>query len=104
MPWLILSVLVFAWGYPTIKTALNSRRVVQPSIEVPYLHNLVLKAAPIVAKPTPEAAKFTFNWISATGTALLLTGIIAGPPARAEAQGAPRSTTCTPSNGSGSRC
>jgi lactate permease len=38
----------------------------------------VLKAAPIVPKPTPEHAIFTFNWLSATGTALLLTGIIAG--------------------------
>ena len=79
MPWLILSVLVFAWGYPTIKNTLNKYgQPVQPAIEVPYLHNLVLKAEPIVHKPTPEAAKFTFNWISATGTALLLTGIFAG--------------------------
>ena len=76
MPWLILSVLVFAWGYPTIKAALNS--VSMPSVEVPYLHNMVLKAEPIVHKPTPEAAKFVFNWVSATGTALLLTGIFAG--------------------------
>ena len=79
MPWIILSALVFAWGYPTIKNTLNKYgQPVQPAIEVPYLHNLVLKAEPIVHKPTPEAAKFTFNWITATGTALLLTGIIAG--------------------------
>ena len=79
MPWIILSALVFAWGYPTIKNTLNKYgQPVQPAIEVPYLHNLVLKAEPIVHKPTPEGAKFTFNWISATGTALLLTGIIAG--------------------------
>lgn len=76
MPWLILSVLVFAWGYPEIKAALN--KVSMPSWEVPYLHNMVLKAEPIVHKPTPEAAKFVFNWVSATGTALLLTGILAG--------------------------
>jgi lactate permease len=79
MPWLILSLLVFAWGYPTIKNGLNTAgKSVQPAIEVPYLHNMVLKAPPIVGKPTPEAAKFVFNWITATGTALLLTGIIAG--------------------------
>ena len=76
MPWLVLSVLVFAWGYPTIKAALN--KVSMPSVEVPYLHNMVLKAPPIVGKPTPEAAKYVFNWVSATGTALFLTGIFAG--------------------------
>ena len=76
MPWIVLSVLVFAWGYPSIKSLLNG--VSNPTWEVPYLHNMVLKAPPIVAKPTPEAAKFAFNWVSATGTALLLTGIIAG--------------------------
>lgn len=75
-PWIILSVLVFAWGYPSIKALLNG--VSNPAWEVPYLHNMVLKAPPIVAKPTPEAAKFAFNWVSATGTALLLTGIFAG--------------------------
>ncbi|HTS83007.1 MAG TPA: L-lactate permease [Myxococcaceae bacterium] len=79
MPWLILSLLVFAWGYPGIKNALNAAgKSIQPAVEVPYLHNLVLKAPPIVVKPTPEAAKYVFNWITATGTALLLTGIIAG--------------------------
>src|SRR5262249_31992713 len=76
MPRLGLPVLVFAWGYPTIKSMLNG--ISNPAFEVPYLHNMVLKAPPIVAKPTPEAAKFAFNWVSATGTALLLTGIIAG--------------------------
>ncbi len=76
MPWLILSGLVFAWGYPDIKNALN--KVSMPSVEVPYLHNMVLKSEPIVHKPTPEAAKYVFNWVSATGTALLLTGIISG--------------------------
>src|SRR5262249_30944534 len=76
MPWIVLSVLVFAWGYPSIKNALNG--IHNPSWEVPYLHNMVLKAPPIVAKPTPEAAKFAFNWVNATGTALSLTGIIAG--------------------------
>ena len=33
---------------------------------------------PVVKKPTPEAAVYTFNWLSATGTALLLTGIVSG--------------------------
>ncbi|RPH72856.1 MAG: L-lactate permease [Myxococcaceae bacterium] len=77
-PWIILSVLVFAWGYKDIKAALNAVPGAAPAWKVPHLHDLVLKAPPIVPKPTAEHAIFTFNWLSATGTALLLTGIIAG--------------------------
>jgi len=77
-PWIILSVLVFAWGYPLVKAAMNGLPGAAPSFKVAGLHDLVLKAPPIVAKPTPEHAIFSFNWLSATGTALLLTGIISG--------------------------
>ena len=37
-----------------------------------------MKAPPLVPKPTPEGAIWAFSWLSATGTALLLTGIISG--------------------------
>src|SRR4029453_446149 len=77
-PWIILSVLVFAWGYPLVKATLNGVPGAAPAWKVPHLHDLVLKAPPIVAKPTPDPAIFTLNWLSATGTALLLTGIISG--------------------------
>jgi lactate permease len=46
--------------------------------EVPYLHNAITRAAPVVAKPTPEAARFDFNWLSATGTGCFLAAIFAG--------------------------
>ena len=32
----------------------------------------------MVPKPTPEPALFVFNWLSATGTSLLLSGILSG--------------------------
>jgi lactate permease len=76
MPWIILSVIVFIWGTVTVKTWLNG--ISAPKWPMPGLHNLVLKAPPIAAKPTPEGAIYIFNWLSATGTALLLTGIISG--------------------------
>jgi lactate permease len=76
MPWLILSVIVFIWGTVTVKTWLNG--ISSFKWAVPNLHNLVLKAPPIAPKPTPEGAIYLFNWLSATGTALLLTGIISG--------------------------
>jgi lactate permease len=76
MPWIILSVFVFAWGLPQVKTWLNG--IHNPTWQVAYLHNLVLRAPPVVPKPTPEGAVYSLNWISATGTGLLLAGIVSG--------------------------
>jgi lactate permease len=38
----------------------------------------VARAAPVVAEPAPEAAKFDFNWLAATGTGCFLAAIVAG--------------------------
>jgi lactate permease len=37
-----------------------------------------VRTPPVVKKPAPEAAVYTFNWLSATGTSLLLTGLLSG--------------------------
>jgi len=76
MPWIILSVFVFAWGLPQMKNWLNGFH--NPSWKVPSLHNLVLRAPPVVPKPSPEPAVFSLNYLSATGTGLLLAGIVSG--------------------------
>ena len=76
MPWLVLSGLVFLWGTGPVKAWLNGLSA--PKWPVPALHNMVVKAPPIATEPSPEAAAFTLNWLSATGTALLLTGIVSG--------------------------
>jgi lactate permease len=86
MPFAILSLFVLLWGLPKIKLAMNqattpSFRVMLPNgkvrpgppgWDVPYLHNAISRSAPVVAKPTPEAARYDFNWLSATGTGCLL--------------------------------
>jgi lactate permease len=76
MPWIILSVFVFAWGLPVVKTWMNG--LFAPSWPVPNLHNLVLKGPPLHKTLAPEAAKYTFNLLSATGTGLLLSGVVSG--------------------------
>jgi lactate permease len=81
LPWLILAVFVFAWGVPAVKNGLNVLSA--PAIQVPGLHNLVERTPPVVAVAKPEAAIFTFNWLSATGTAILLSGLVAGLAMRA---------------------
>jgi lactate permease len=43
---------------------------------VPLLHNLVERAPPVVAALAPEPAIFTLNWLSATGTAILVAALL----------------------------
>ena len=76
MPWMILSALVFVWGLPQMKALLNSIAAVE--FPVPYLDKLIFRAPPVVPQPRAEEAVFVFNWLSATGTALLFSGILSG--------------------------
>jgi lactate permease len=92
MPFAVLSLFVLLWGLPSIKLAINRAttpafRVVLPNgtprpgppgWDVPYLHNAVYRSAPVVAKPTAEAARYDFNWLSATGTGCFLAAIVSG--------------------------
>jgi len=87
MPWILLSLFVFAWGLTPVKSFLNGGAAGHPnflsgvssvSIPVPVLHKAVTRTPPVVAKPAAEPAIFVFNWASATGTSLLLAGGISG--------------------------
>jgi lactate permease len=92
MPFAVLSLFVLLWGLPKIKLAMNaattpSFKVIMPDgkprpgppgWDVPYLHNAVFRSAPVVAKPAPEAARYDFNWLSATGTGCFLAAIVSG--------------------------
>lgn len=75
LPWIVLSVCVFVWGLPAIKTQLAKSSVV---FEVPVLHNSVIRDKPVVDSAKPEEANFKLDWLAATGTALLLAGLITG--------------------------
>lgn len=75
IPWLCLTVFVFAWGMPFVKNQLNAWYA--PKFEVPFLHKAVEKVPPVAPHPEPENAIFTLNLLSATGTALLLAGLLA---------------------------
>jgi lactate permease len=86
LPFLILSVFVFLWGYKPVKTWMNVHTT--PAFltadgkprggwETP-IHNKISRDKPVVAKPTQEGAKFPFIWLSATGTGCFLAAIIGG--------------------------
>lgn len=76
VPWVILSVIVFVWGTPQAKKFLDN--VSSPKFQVHGLHNMVERVPPVVVKPTKEAAVFTLNWLSATGSGIFLASIISG--------------------------
>lgn len=77
MPWILLSGFVFLWGLPQTKSALN--HVSSPEFAVAGLHNLVMRVPPVAPlDPKPEPAVFTFNWLSATGTGILVAALVAG--------------------------
>lgn len=73
-PWVILTVFVFIWGLPPVKAWLNS--LYAPTFPMAGLHNMIEKVAPVVTKPTKEAAVYTLNLLSATGTGILLAAIV----------------------------
>jgi len=89
IPFAILSVFVLLWGLPAVKLAMNKattpafvvmtaegkKRPGPPGWDWPYLHAKVSRTTPVVAKPTPEAARFDFNWLTATGTGCFLAAL-----------------------------
>jgi lactate permease len=80
LPWVVLSVLVFAWGLPQVKSLLNG--ISAPKLAIAGLDKSVFRVPPVVATAAPEAAVFTFNWLSATGTAILLAALVTGAAIR----------------------
>ena len=76
LPWLVLSVVVFAWGFPRFSQWADAATTVR--ISVAGLNNIVQRVPPVVAKPTAEAAVFNLNWLSATGTGILVAALLAG--------------------------
>jgi L-lactate transport len=79
LPYLLLVTLVFLWGLAAVKGPLDKFTVKFPW---PGLHNLILRMPPVSAKPSPYEAIYTFNYLSASGTAcglaVLLTTLLLG--------------------------
>jgi lactate permease len=91
-PWIVLSAMVFLWGWPSWKDMLNGGRE-QPNFlrgktvltwDVPFLHQVVRRVEPAPGVPAgwkaadkPEDVYYDFNWLSATGTAIFLSAVLA---------------------------
>jgi lactate permease len=89
LPYMLLVVFVLAWGAPSIKAAIDGwtngllpaswprNATTLNGLNVPGLHNQIVRVPPVTPMPSPYAAVFTFNWLSASGTACLLATIVA---------------------------
>jgi lactate permease len=101
-PWIILSVCVFVWGLPDVRTFLNGGRpatspqtaaepdavqrwwerenflagISQWRWKVPYLHRQVRPDSSVIGEGAAKEAVFTFNWLSATGTGIFVAAIL----------------------------
>ena len=89
VPWMVLSIFVFMWGIPQVKALLNGgdakakveyawNGVTKIDIPIAGLNDKVEKVPPVVAKAHTEKAVYTLNWLSATGSGILIAALIAG--------------------------
>jgi len=100
LPWFVLTVIVFIWGLPEFKKAVNqvpaldangvqviddkgkpkfvTNTFTSPEYKFEGIHQKIEKVPPVVKAPIKEGAVYTLNWISATGSGILVAAIIAG--------------------------
>ncbi|WP_285408808.1 L-lactate permease [Pseudomonas sp. FR229a] len=101
MPWIILTVFVFAWGTQGFKNMFDTRPVIDPvtqsakldpqgkpvreanpifapALTFTSLHLQIEKVPPVVAAPKAEEAVYKFTWLTATGSGILLAAIVGG--------------------------
>jgi lactate permease len=86
VPYLMLVVFVLAWGEASTKPRINAlgdsllpaslptvpaTGLLATRLMVPGLHNMIERIPPVVAQPSPYAALYELNWLSASGTACL---------------------------------
>jgi lactate permease len=77
LPFIILSVFVFLWGLPDVKKWLDGISLLKfPIAGLDQMIQRVPPVAPLNAKP--EAAVYSLNWLSATGSGILIAAIVAG--------------------------
>lgn len=78
-PFAILTVVVTIWSLKPFKALFAKGGALAWTVintSVPFLDKLAVKMPPIVKAASPYAATYSFNWLSATGTAILIAAII----------------------------
>lgn len=73
-PYILLVLLVIVWGIRGTARWLDMATI---RVNVPLLHNAILRTPPVTTTPSPYAAIFAFNWLSSAGTATFIAAFIA---------------------------
>lgn len=93
VPWLLLTVFVFVWGLPQVKSTLGTpggdlKRAFAKGdaaveahatfvmVQVPALHDRIARGTEVVRESKPEAAIYDVNWLSATGTGIFCAAVL----------------------------
>ncbi|WP_395063774.1 lactate permease LctP family transporter [Paraburkholderia silvatlantica] len=78
-PFILLTAIVTVWSVKPFKALFAAKGPLAGtilSLHVPGLDQLVVRTAPIVASPKPYEAVFKLDWLSAVGTAIMITAIL----------------------------
>ncbi|WP_313365613.1 L-lactate permease [Pseudomonas sp.] len=101
LPWIILTVFVFAWGTAGFKNLFDTRPALDPASGTAMLdpqgkplreanpvfapvftfdsiHQQIEKVPPVVPAPKKEDAQYKFTWFTATGSGIFLAAILGG--------------------------
>jgi lactate permease len=73
VPWVLLTAAVLCWGLGPVKETLRKASL---RVEVPYLHKVVSRTAPVVQDAVPEPAVYELAWLSAPGTGIFLAAVL----------------------------
>jgi lactate permease len=65
--------MLFVWGIPEVKRVLGATNL---TFQVPFLHERILRGEAVVHPPRVEPAVYNFNWLTATGTGILLAAVV----------------------------
>jgi lactate permease len=74
LPYGLLVLFVLLWGLDPVKQVLNAAT---HNFQWPGLHNQIMRVAPAVSKPTPYAAVYVLNILTAAGTSCFFAAITA---------------------------
>lgn len=78
-PFAVLTAMVTIWSIKPFKDLFAKDGPLSDlvfSIKVPYLHQMIEKMPPVVPEITDYDAIYKFDWLSATGTAIMIAAII----------------------------
>jgi lactate permease len=82
LPWALLVVLVFLWGYAPVKSRLDAVPGAAVTWRVPQVHGVVHRTPPVVKAKEIDKAEYKLNWLSAAGTGIFIAALLAGLTSR----------------------